>query len=260
MGCKPEREGVPLPSVLLTRTRLQTLDLFYDKAEVALMNVRTLAKSISAHLDQFATATGLHGPPYRSVAFGVLGLVVSIFATTNGNIASLDLQFLDCVPGFSLRETELSDSQFSAYSSWTELLTFLDAALPALSALCPLMSQCLRDSRSILIEIYQHPEVQSLSSAEQTAVVRTVTSNAAVIQKCGQQLQWVLLKVRETIVEAATVVGELERMEDLSKLLELGEKAREAGLTSPAEVVQQLGFELDELIRHQKRLITGGSC
>ena len=78
MGCQADKEHLPSFHVLLTRTSLKSIDDFYEEVERTITKIQSLSESVEIVIDKFASATGIYGPPNRSVAFGLLGLVVAL--------------------------------------------------------------------------------------------------------------------------------------------------------------------------------------
>ena len=259
MGCKVERQQSSDFHLVLKRTGITALDAFYEQAEVFIFNVRATSQSTELVLDGFARTTGLAGPPQRSVAYGLLGLVISCLAAAKNDISALDMYLSDNAPGLILGPRSLGDSEMMAYRSWVELMDFLGSSIPVLQVAIPQMSPILKQSKAIITDT-DALEMQCRDARVDLETVRQYTvANYAAIRAASRNLQWLVFKVRETIQEVETTLHELSQLSDLSPLLELSAHAQRLHLQAPYEVVQALGPQLDLLVGQQKRLITGQS-
>lgn len=259
MGCKVERQRSPDFHLVLKRTGVAALDEFYELAEVLIFNVRAASESTELVLDGFASTTGLQGPPQRSLAVGLLGLLISCLVVVENDVSALDLYFSDSAPGLVLGERRLGDPQLMAYRAWVELTEFLDSCVPVLQIAVPQMSPVLKQSKVIITDTEALQKACEGAGADLEKALQSAVANHAAIRAASKRLQWLVYKVRETLQEAETTLRELSHLSDLSPLMELSTQALRLDLQAPYEVVETLGPQLDRLVGQQKRLITGHS-
>jgi len=259
MGCKVDRQRSADFHLVLRRTGVAALDEFYEQAEVLIFNVRATSQSTELVLDGFASTTGLLGPPQRSLACGLLGLLVSCLAAVGNDVSALDLYFSRGVPGLVLGERGLDAPQLMAYRAWVELMEFLDSCVPVLQVAIPQMSPILKQSKAIVTDTEALQKACEGAGLDLEKVLQSAGANHAAIRAASKRLQWLVYKVRETLQEAETTLRELSHLSDLSPLLELSAQAMRLHLQAPYEVVEVLGPQLDQLVGQQKRLITGHS-
>ena len=258
MGCQAEKEHMPSFHVILTRTSLKSIDDFYEDVERTIAKVQSLSESVEIVIDKFASATGIYGPPNRSVAYGILGLIVALLASANNDTMALNLHFSDYAPGLILQETVMDASLTISYHSWVELIEFLEAAVEHLQLVCPLMTDYLSGANGLLGKINGLPEAAELRPIDYRKLEKTVNANFDMIKESIEQLHLLLYKVTVTLRESIWTMEELGRLTDLSMLMELGRKARKRGVVTVPDVLREFGFELDQLMKEQRRVLQGG--
>jgi hypothetical protein len=258
MGCQADKEHLPSFHVLLTRTSLKSIDDFYEEVERTIAKIQSLSESVEIVIDKFASATGIYGPPNRSVAFGLLGLVVALLASARNDTMTMNLHFSDYAPGIILQETGMDSSLIIAYHSWVELIEFLEAATEHLQHACPRMAEYLTGACGLLGKIQGLPEASELRPIDYRKLEKTVNGNFDAIKLSIEQLHRLLVKVTTTLQEAVLTLNELSRLTDLSQLLQLSHRAGKRGILTVPDVIREFGFELDQVVKEHRKVMVGG--
>ena len=252
MGCRDSKTALPDFRLTLTRTSIKPLDDFYADVERVLQMVQSLKESIDIVVDKFEVVTGLCDWPRRSLAIGLLAFLVLLLSRRDSKTSLLGVQFTDTLPGLILNEKKLVEEELRVYHSWLELTDFLDYGVRHLQELAPAIARFLPLARSFPFQSFPSPQSSDLRIIDYRKLEKTADENFLRVRDACEVLARVLAGIKRYTTEVVTTVIELSNCQDLSPLLRLSRRAHKEGLLTVPTVLQQYGFDLEQLVNTRR--------